>query len=148
MLKDAAKLGKDVSLVYISRNEPPKGEILAYRPGHEIKREAFALLYDINTNQTHEALIDLKANKLVSWNLQEGVQPMQLEEDTSLGTDLINADALWKRGLERRGIKNADDVHFEMFVVGNPVDIENPSGARLLRAYREIAADSLSGQCR
>lgn len=135
VLKDGGKMGKDVSLVTMGLNEPAKEVVLNFKSGDPIKREAFAVVYDISRNETHEAVIDLQNGRLVSWTLRQGVQPMQLEEDTPLGMDLLNADPRWIKGLERRGIKDTAEVHLEMFVVGNPVGINNPRGERLVRAY-------------
>lgn len=135
VLKRAGKLSKDVSLVYLGLNEPTKEQALRFKPGDTIHRQAFAVVYDINLNKTNEASIDLQNNKLASWTARQGVQPMQLEEDTPLGTDLLNREPLWRQGLERRGITDPAEVHLEMFVVGNPVGINNPKGDRLIRAY-------------
>ncbi len=96
---------------------------------------ARAIVYNLESNKTHEIDIDLSNKKITADKLREGVQPMQLEEDTPLGIDILMATPEWKKGLERRGFKDMTDVHMEMFVVGNPVLIDNPKSDRLLRAY-------------
>jgi primary-amine oxidase len=140
VLKEGGKLGKNVSLVYLGLKEPDKQTVANFKPGDSIRRQAFAVVYEIDSNKTYEAVVDLQTNTIASWKLCAGVQPMQLEEDTPLGTELLNADPQWRRGLERRGIKDPDQVHIEMFVVGNPIAINNPGGERLIRAnpYRRI----------
>lgn len=135
ILKAEGKFGKDCSLVFVGVKEPTKEEILLFSPGDKILRKAFAIIYDIKLNKTYEAIVDLDAGKSISWKVREGVQPMQLEEDTPIGVQLLTASEEWRKGLERRGVKSMDDVHMEMFVVGNPVGISNPQNDRLLRAY-------------
>lgn len=135
ILKAEGKFQKSSSLVFVGVLEPTKEEILLFTPGDEIPRKAFAIIYDIKLNETNEAIVDLDANKTISWKLRPGVQPMQLEEDTPIGVELLAANEEWRKGLERRGVKSMDDVHMEMFVVGNPIGITNPQKDRLLRAY-------------
>src|SRR5690606_11309587 len=97
------------------------------------------------SNETHEIVIDLKSKSVLSDKLIPGVQPMQIEEDNTLGIEILSRDSAWKKGLERRGITNADDVHIEMFVVGNPINIVKPKKQRLLRAtpfYRKLGTNS------
>lgn len=135
ILKQSKKFGKSDSLVFIGNIEPDKQSILNYKPGDSYARMARAIVYGIDSNQTHEIDIDLKTKKVVADVLREGVQPMQLEEDTPLGIEILMANADWRKGLERRGLKDMTDVHMEMFVVGNPVNVSNPKKERLIRAY-------------
>lgn len=135
ILKDAGKLGKDVSLVTLTLIEPDKEVTLKFKSGDPIQRNSIAVLYNIATNETHEVVTDLNSKKIVSDTHRKKVQPMQLEEDTPLGIELLKNNPEWMKGLERRGIKDMENVHMEMFVVGSPVNIDNPDGDRLLRGY-------------
>ena len=135
ILRSAGKFGKNVSLVSTVATEPVKSEILNWKEGSPIERRAIAVLYDIVLNQTHEVIVDLKGKKIFSDTLRPGEQPMQLEEDTPLGIDILLKTPAWMKGLERRGVKDMSNVHMEMFVVGNPIDTVNPKKERLIRAY-------------
>jgi len=55
--------------------EPPKDEVLAYQQGVVFRREAFAVVYDRATNKTFEAVADLRAASVSSWEEMPGVQP-------------------------------------------------------------------------
>lgn len=135
VLKAAGKLGINTSLVSLTLLEPSKDVVLNFKVGDSINRKAIAVTYTLDKNETHEIVTNINSKKIVSDTLRKGVQPMQLEEDTPVGIELLKSDPAWVKGLERRGIKNMDNVHMEMFVVGNPVNINNPDGDRLLRAY-------------
>jgi len=141
ILKESGRFAKSVSLVSLSLAEPEKELVLSFDSknsnlsNNQIERKSIAVLYGIDTNETHEVIIDLNSKKIVSAIQRKNVQPMQLEEDTPLGIDILKSSPAWMKGLERRGIKDMDNVHMEMFVVGNPVNINNPQGDRLLRAY-------------
>lgn len=145
VLQTSGKLKEKDSLVYVVAQEPPKQEVIEFVDGSEFPRHAFAVVYGIDSNETHEIVIDLKSKSVLSDKLIPGVQPMQIEEDNTLGIEILSRDSAWKKGLERRGITNADDVHIEMFVVGNPINIVNPKKQRLLRAtpfYRKLGTNS------
>lgn len=135
ILKAAGKFENNTSLVSLTLLEPAKAVVLNFKAGDLIERKAIAVMYGIEKNETHEIVTDLNTKKIASDTLRKNVQPMQLEEDTPVGIELLKSDPTWMRGLERRGIKDMNNVHMEMFVVGNPVNINNPDRDRLLRAY-------------
>lgn len=135
ILKESGKFGKNVSLVSLTLVEPEKQIVLNFKHGDPIERKSIAVLYGMDNNETHEVITDLNNKKIASDILRKNIQPMQLEEDTPVGIDILKANSAWMKGLERRGIKDMTNVHMEMFVVGNPVDINNPQNDRLLRAY-------------
>lgn len=135
IFKREGLLKQGVSLVSLTSDEPSKDAVLSWKQGDPITRKSIAVLYDIEKNETREVITNLTEGKIASNIFRKGVQPMQLEEDTPLGIELLKADAAWMKGLERRGIPNMENVHMEMFVVGNPVNITNSDGDRLIRAY-------------
>lgn len=135
IMKTAGKFSKNDSLVFLGNIEPDKNSVLAWKAGDKYQRIARAIVYNLVTNQTREFDIDLNEKKIILDKLREGVQPMQLEEDTPVGIDILMATPEWRKGLERRGIKDMTNVHMEMFVVGNPVNVDNPKKDRLIRAY-------------
>src|SRR5262245_16527815 len=49
---------------------PPKAEVLAWRPGQPIRREAFATL--VKGGKTYDAVVDLVKARLVSWQEAAG----------------------------------------------------------------------------
>jgi len=84
ILKEAAKVSGSSSFSLISLQEPPKGEVLNPRPGRVPDREAFVVVYERNSNQTFEAIVDLTTRKVRSWKEIHGVQPSYLTEDTKI----------------------------------------------------------------
>lgn len=59
----------------IELKEPAKAAVKAWRPGDPISRAAFAVLLDRAENKTYEALVDLDADAVVSFEHIPGVQP-------------------------------------------------------------------------
>src|SRR5215471_10340420 len=50
----------------INLKEPPKKEVLAYKPGQPFRREAFVSLFDFARVGMMEAIVDLNAGKVSS----------------------------------------------------------------------------------
>ena len=63
ILKDSkTTTGKDIFNI-INLKEPPKSEVLAYKPGAHTRREAFTSFYDYSKNGVTEAVVDLNVEK-------------------------------------------------------------------------------------
>ena len=58
--------------------EPPKSAVLAYAPGTPLARQSFSVILDRRGNRTFEAVVDVNAGTVVSWNQIKGVQPLVL----------------------------------------------------------------------
>src|SRR5687768_12584861 len=61
--------------------EPNKREVLSHKPGAQVFRQALAVILDRKGNRTFEALVDLKAGRLISWAHIKGVQPLVMESE-------------------------------------------------------------------
>src|SRR5258707_13874776 len=66
ILKDSkTTTGKDIFNI-INLKEPPKAEVLGYKPGSAFRREAFTSFYDYSKNGVTEAVVDLNAGRVIS----------------------------------------------------------------------------------
>jgi primary-amine oxidase len=111
VLKTAGKVAESTRFVLIHLHEPPKAKVLAYRPGHVLPRQAFAVLYDWASNTTSEAIVDLDGKKLVSWKNVPKAQPGALpDDDHRKAADIVRADPRWREAMTKRGIKEIEKV--------------------------------------
>src|SRR4028118_181507 len=87
ILQAAPNFPKTALFSTVQVNEPPKSEVLNFKTGAAFRREAFAIVLDREANKTYEGVVDLRANKLVSWKEVAGVQPLVFygEYDTLQG---------------------------------------------------------------
>lgn len=92
----------------VELREPPKAEVLAWKPGQAFRREAFAML--VSHGKTYEAVVDVKTRKLLSWALVPGVQATLVESEEALATDLMKASPEVLAALKRRGIEDLNLV--------------------------------------
>ncbi|MGH9431299.1 MAG: primary-amine oxidase [Terriglobia bacterium] len=143
MLKTAGKLHKEVRFATIELKEPAKHDLLRWRPGNPLRRQAFAILYDRATNQTFEAVSDLDANQVTSWREIHGVQPYAIDDDAEVARRVVRADPRWQEALHQRGIEDFDAVQVEPESAGYHF-LEQQGGDRLLGVIFFYRGDSLN----
>ncbi len=147
-LKGRADFPANGRFAILSLDDPPKDEVLSFRPGSSFRRDVFAVVLDRARNQTFEAVVDVRRTDqpvVRSWRRIPGVQPLALDEEGEIVEEVVNTDPRWLAALKRRGI-DVDDVHVDFWAVGTvPPQLR---GRRLLRAlpYFRGQADNFYGQ--
>jgi len=105
--------GKDLFNV-INLKEPPKKEVLAYKPGQPFRREAFTSFYDYAKEGMTEAVVDLNAGKVISVKHLRDVIGMGLAADSVI-TTIVQNDPRWIAALKKRGISIDSVTHRSIF---------------------------------
>jgi primary-amine oxidase len=114
ILKDSKTTsGKDIFNI-INLKEPPKNEVLAYKPGAPFRREAFTSFYDYSKNGVTEAVVDISAGKVISVKNIPNVIGMGLEAD-SVANTIVRNDKAWVGALKKRGISIDSVTHRSVF---------------------------------
>ncbi len=99
-------------------HEPPKAEVLNFKPGAAFRREAFVVVFERAANKTFEAVVDVKASKVVSWKEIKSVQPSMMTEENALATSIANSDPHWQAALQKRGIRDYENVQVDPWSAG------------------------------
>ena len=133
LLKKSDLVTPDTLFPYLMLNEPPKKEVLAFHEGEKFRREAFAELFDRKNSKLLEVVIDLRTQKIKSKKIIAGAQPSVMLSEFDAAPPIVKADPRFKEAMNRRGIKNLDDVQVDIWAYGSP-DSEHSQKARLLRA--------------
>lgn len=123
----------------IQLNEPPKDEVLRFTNGATFRREAFSIILDRAKNQTLEAIVDLRANKLISWKEVTGVQPAVFPGEYAEVDRLVREDPRWQAAMRKRGITNFDQIAIDGWAVGA---IDPKFNGRLMRGLSYFKGDS------
>src|SRR5260370_12023895 len=92
----------DTRFPIIVLHEPPKREVLNFKPGDAMRREAFAVALDRSGNKTYEAIVDLRDKKGDSWKLVPRVQPPILVEGFALPPGIMTAQPAWRSATRNR----------------------------------------------
>ena len=117
----------------VAAQEPPKEEVLAYRPGQRFSRQAFAVVFDRDRNETSEALVDLNTRALSSWRVIPDVQPTVLLEELTRAPEIVRADPRWQEAMRQRGITDFSAVQIDAWAPGT-LGVTGSDGPRLVRA--------------
>ena len=102
VLREAGKLDENTRFSALSLREPPKRDVLRWRPGKSIPRRAYALVRQ--GRETFEAVVDLRTAKLLAWDALENAQPNWLGEEFGRVTGKVLKHPDFLAGLARRGI--------------------------------------------
>lgn len=155
VLQQSGKLEKGSLFPSIALEEPPKSEVIAYDAAAAsvggkpvtFRREAKAIVFDRDHNQTFEAIVDLRSKKLISWKKKDGVQPAISMEELNAIPAIVRADSRWQDAIRKRGILRFDDVMVDPWAPGLLSKDEVPT-TRWVRALSYMKGKSRNGYAR
>ena len=107
-MKSSGKLDAASRFTGINLREPPKAEVLRWRPGDPFRREALAVIKQ--GRRTFEAVVDVANQKLIAWKEIKGVEPILIADETEGVEDRVKADPQWQAAMRKRGITDFDTV--------------------------------------
>src|ERR1041385_2610032 len=124
----------------ITLQEPPKEEVLKWKPGDLVSRLAFAIVK--KGSETFEATVDAIGGKVLSWKEVEGVQTGLLPTvEWNLVQTIVRGNQEWQAAARKRGIENFREVICVPNTVGY-FGIAEEEGHRLVKAVCYSTAGS------
>ena len=141
VLKRDSRLPAGAFFPTLELKEPPKSQILEWKPGQPFRRWAYAEIYDRPANRAFEAEVDLRAGKVVSWTPRPGVQPASFADEYEVVPKLVRDDPRWQAAMRKRGITDLDAVHLEVWTGGDLPVKGTPPGTRLFRVLSFFRGD-------
>jgi len=102
LLRDAGHMDRKTRFSQLTLQEPPKREVLAWRPGAGMPRKAYALVR--RGEKAFEAIVDLTADRVASWSPLKEVHPNWMADDYKAMVDKVLEHPDFVSGLEARGI--------------------------------------------
>lgn len=143
--------GPCLRFVNVELREPPKAEVLAWRAGQPLRREAFLILLRRDTGSAFEAVVDLASGTVTSWTqlAQDQApfgQPAVMLEEFQAVERAVKKDPAWRAAVARRGLseQDIDLVQVDPFSAGH-FGYPEEAGRRCVRAvcyYREQPNDN------
>ena len=112
-------------------NEPPKSEVLAFKPGTTFTRQAFSIILDRRGSRTYEVIVDLNAKSVLSWTEVKGVQAPLLDGEYDELSKIVKANLQWQAAMRKRGINDFSKVQVDGWAVGQVAAAQN--AGRLMR---------------
>ncbi|CUR55285.1 Amine oxidase [metagenome] len=117
----AAVLRREVGLdrswrfASIELREPPKLDVLAWREGDPVPRQALAVLWNRDDNQTYEGVVDLTEDRVDSWTHIPGVTPHFTTDEYAEVDAAMRAHPDVIAALAERGITDLSLVAIEVW---------------------------------
>jgi primary-amine oxidase len=146
-LRSAGKATTATRFSIIVLNEPPKPEVLNFKAGAAIRRQAFVVIYERGANKTFEAVVDLADRSILSWKEIAGAQPALLFEDYFLLQSIVRGDARWQEAMRKRGITDFQKVQLDPWSAGN-FGFPEEEGKRIFRAVAFYRGDATNAYAR
>jgi len=134
-LREAGRLEGRRIVCSTSLREPTHEELQA--GSH--RREAALVILDREDGSTYEAIVDLAAGSLVSWEHIPGVQPGMTIAEFGPAVEAVKADPAYRAALARRGITDLSLVTVDSWPNGN-FGSEEDGALRLTRALSWLRA--------
>src|SRR5262249_9634490 len=100
----SGKTDTTTKYLYVALHEPPKAEVLAWKPGQPFRREGFVHLYQ--DGKGFEAIVDLNAKKLLSWREVPGRQYMAVEGEDNVVSEVALKDPRVREAICKRGVSD------------------------------------------
>jgi primary-amine oxidase len=110
-MKASGRLEAGARFTLVNLHEPPKAEVLAWKPGTPFRREALVVV--LQNGKTFEAIVDVAARKVTSWKHVE-IGQANLTDAEILGVDAqIKAIPEVQAAFKKRGITDLATVMCE-----------------------------------
>lgn len=115
----------------ITLAEPDKQEVRNFTQGQSFERKAFLVVYERAQNKTYEGIVDLKTQKIASWQEKPHVQPAIFNSEYELARNVVKSDSRWQEAMKKRGITDFDQVQVSCWAAGILSQEEAATGGRL-----------------
>ncbi|MGZ4482528.1 MAG: primary-amine oxidase, partial [Gaiellales bacterium] len=106
-------------VISVDLDEPDKPALRAWSAGAaRPPRRAQLILLDAGRGETHEAVVSLSDERVVSWTHVPGVHPAITGDEFMEAELAVKSDARYREGLARRGITDLDLVLVDPWSIG------------------------------
>ncbi|MEW4370184.1 primary-amine oxidase [Paenibacillus kandeliae] len=145
ILRKEKELDEHYRFASVNLYEPPKAQVLQYKQGDVLEREAFCILLNNRDGQTYEAVVSVTGGHIVSWEHIPGVQPSIMADEFMECQNVVKTNPDMIAALERRGLTDMDKIMVDPWSAGH-FGHEEEEGRRIVRAlsyYRTSEFDNL-----
>jgi len=135
VLEKEGLVGPATRLAYLGLEEPPKAQVLAFRPGEAVDRRVRAILLDVATGATSDVVASLTraaVDRRTDIDPASGGHAPILLEDLMAVDEIVKSDPGWVAAMARRGVTDLDSIQPCPLSAGD-FGIEGERGRRMLR---------------
>jgi primary-amine oxidase len=113
VLAEHGLVGEHTRVTYLGLEEPPKEEVLAFRPGDPLDRRVRTVLLDAATGAATDVVASLTRRAIdsrVAIDTARDGQPPVMLQDLEAVDQIVKADDGWRAAMARRGVTDLDMV--------------------------------------
>ncbi|KJH73294.1 primary-amine oxidase [Aliterella atlantica] len=132
-------IAKSIRFATVVLNEPPKQEVINYKVGDTINREAFVILLDNATGIVCEVVVSLTKKSIKAWKEIPEVQPPVMLDEFVECEAAVKASIEFQEVIKKRGITDTELVIVDPWSAGN-FGIKEEEGQRVVRALCWVKA--------
>ena len=115
-MKSSGHVEADARFPLIYLREPPKQDVLAWKPGAPLRREALVVV--LQGGHTFEAVVDVAGRKVTSWKQIPGAQANLTGAEILSVDEGVKASAEFQAAMKKRGIADFATVICEGISAG------------------------------
>jgi primary-amine oxidase len=130
VLRVAGHVDAGSRFALIDLDEPPKADLLSWKPPQPLSRKAFVVVRRDRT--VYEAVVDLAGRKVERWEAIRGVQSALVDGELVEGGRITRADLAWQTAMRKRGYTAFDNLFCPSLSAGYFADPAE-EGRRLVR---------------
>jgi primary-amine oxidase len=136
----AGLLAESVRFAYYGLDEPHKDQVLT---GQATDRRLRAFLIDVQSGQSHDVIVSLTDQELVSSRVLDprvdGQVPI-LDQDFAVTEEAVRADPEWRAAMARRGLTDVSKIRLCPLTAGS-FDRPDEDGRRMVRVLAFVQAE-------
>jgi primary-amine oxidase len=142
VIRASERLGREVLFIRVFLHEPAKADVLAFRDGDALDRQAFVLLRDRRARATHEVIVSVTRREILSWQEVSGVQPPITIDEFFECERMVQANPGWQAAMRKRGVSDFSLAMVDPWSAGYYGSADDPK-RRLVRALTWIRTSEL-----
>jgi primary-amine oxidase len=135
VLAEHGLVGEHTRFTYVGLEEPPKQEVLGFRPGDPVDRRVRAILLDASSGAATDVVASLTRGAVDSQRALDPArdgQPPVILGDLEAVDEIVKGDNGWRAAMARRGITDLDLVRPCPLSAGS-FGLPGERGRRILR---------------
>ena len=140
-VRSARDLGRAVRFVNVELRDPDKSELAAWRDGGTPPPREAALVVLVD-GRTHEAVVGLDADELLTWEHVPGAQAAVTGDEYDEAEVAVKADPGFRQALARRGVSDLDLVMVDTWTVGRFEQPDRRVGRSLAWLRSDLTGDN------
>jgi primary-amine oxidase len=130
--RTSPELGQHIRFATVTLHEPAKSNVISFKAGDPIEREAFIVLLDNATGMTYEVVVSLTQTRITSLKAIPGAQPSIMLDEFIECEAAVKACPEFQAAIRKRGITNPDLVMVDPWSAGH-YGLADEEGLRLAR---------------